>query len=82
MLPIAIQRIREWNSGGDDLPEHYSESHDHQRDVRIVCDMAERFANAQSSIRDFLTAVDKGYLGKMPDGFNASAFVTALRAAV
>jgi hypothetical protein len=32
-----------------------------------------------SAIRDFLTAVDRGYLGSMPAGFNDSAFVKALR---
>jgi hypothetical protein len=32
-----------------------------------------------SAIRDFLTAVDRGYLGAMPEGFNDSAFVKALR---
>lgn len=38
--------------------------------------------SARSAIKDFLLAVDRGYLGKMPDGFNASAFVIALRAQV
>lgn len=33
-----------------------------------------------SAIRDFLMAVDRGYLGQMPSGFNDSAFVKALRA--
>ena len=37
---------------------------------------------ARSAIKDFLHAVDRGYLGTMPDGFNASAFVIALRAQV
>ena len=37
--------------------------------------------DARGAIRDFLKAVDRGYLGKMPDGFNVSAFVTALRVA-
>jgi hypothetical protein len=32
-----------------------------------------------TAIRDFLTAVDRGYLGPMPAGFNDSAFVKALR---
>jgi hypothetical protein len=32
-----------------------------------------------TAIRDFLTAVDRGYLGAMPEGFNDSAFVKALR---
>jgi len=31
------------------------------------------------AIRDFLKAVDRGYLGQMPSGFNDSAFVKALR---
>ena len=31
------------------------------------------------AIRDFLQAVDRGYLGQMPSGFNDSAFVVALR---
>lgn len=37
---------------------------------------------AQQAIKDFLTAVDRGYLGQMPSGFNESAFVKALRALV
>lgn len=36
---------------------------------------------AVQHIKDFLKAVDSGYLGQMPDGFNASAFVVALRSA-
>jgi hypothetical protein len=32
-----------------------------------------------TAIRDFLTAVDRGWLGTMPAGFNESAFVKALR---
>ena len=35
---------------------------------------------AQQAIADFLKAVDRGYLGPMPAGFNDSAFVKALRA--
>jgi hypothetical protein len=34
---------------------------------------------AQQAISDFLRAVDRGYLGPMPSGFHASAFVQALR---
>ena len=37
---------------------------------------------AQQAIRDFLHAVDRGYLGQMPSGFNESTFVKALRAQV
>jgi len=37
---------------------------------------------AHDAIRDFLMAVDRGYLGPMPPGFNDSAFVKALRAQV
>lgn len=37
---------------------------------------------AQQAIADFLRAVDRGYLGPMPSGFNESAFVKALRAQV
>lgn len=33
----------------------------------------------EQAIRDFLAAVDRGYLGQMPSGFNDSAFVKALR---
>lgn len=36
----------------------------------------------QQAIRDFLKAVDKGFFGEMPSGFNDSAFVIALRAHV
>lgn len=35
--------------------------------------------DAVCAIKDFLTAVDRGYLGQMPPGFNDSAFVKALR---
>jgi hypothetical protein len=35
-----------------------------------------------SAIRDFLMAVDRGYLGTLPSGFNDSAFVKALRAQI
>lgn len=82
MRPNAIAYVREWNDGGDDIPECYGETLDFQRDVRSVCDAAEKLAVTQSAIRDFLTAVDRGYLGAMPDGFNQSAFVTSLRAQV
>jgi hypothetical protein len=34
---------------------------------------------AQQTIKDFLLAVDRGYLGQMPADFNDSAFVKALR---
>jgi hypothetical protein len=37
---------------------------------------------AQQAIKDFLHAVDRGYLGQMPAGFNESAFVKALWAQV
>jgi len=33
----------------------------------------------QQAILDFLKAVDRGYFGAMPSGFNDSAFVAALR---
>ena len=36
-------------------------------------------SDAVSAIKDFLHAVDRGYLGQMPSGFNDSAFVKALR---
>jgi hypothetical protein len=34
------------------------------------------------AIRDFLMAADRGWLGRMPDGFNDSAFVRSLRAQI
>jgi len=34
---------------------------------------------AKQAIRDFLKAVDGGFLGRMPDGFNNSSFVIDLR---
>lgn len=34
---------------------------------------------AVQDIKDFLLAVDSGFLGAMPPGFNDSAFVKALR---
>mgnify|MGYP003653573518 CR=1 FL=1 len=33
----------------------------------------------EQAIRDFMMAVDRGWLGQMPSGFNDSAFVKALR---
>lgn len=36
----------------------------------------------QDAIRHFLHAVDRGYLGQMPAGFESSAFVRALRAQI
>lgn len=33
----------------------------------------------EQAIRDFLMAVDRGWLGQMPSGFNDSAFTKALR---
>ena len=36
----------------------------------------------EQAIRDFLKAVDSGWLGQMPEGFNDSAFVKALRAQI
>lgn len=36
----------------------------------------------EQAIRDFIKAVDSGWLGQMPDGFNDSAFVKALRSHV
>jgi hypothetical protein len=35
--------------------------------------------DATQDIRDFFKAVDSGWLGQMPSGFNQSAFVIALR---
>lgn len=35
--------------------------------------------SAPQAIKDFLHAVDRGYYGQMPSGFNDSAFVKALR---
>lgn len=34
---------------------------------------------AEQAINDFLKAVDRGYFGRMPEGFNDSAFTKALR---
>jgi hypothetical protein len=36
-------------------------------------------SDATQDIRDFFKAVDAGWLGQMPSGFNQSAFVVALR---
>jgi hypothetical protein len=44
--------------------------------------MSETMETAQQAIADFLRAVDRGYLGQMPSGFNESAFVKALRAQI
>ena len=77
----AIECVREWNDGGNDLPPSYSESREFQVDVRDICDAAEQLTAAREAIAHFLIAVDKGFLGRLPDDFNRSAFVTSLRAA-
>ena len=77
----AIELVREWNDGGNDLPASYADSRDFQMDVRAICAAAEAEQSARLAIRHFLTAVDNEFLGRMPDDFNQSAFVTALRVA-
>lgn len=49
-----------------------------------IDDLAEQLGaeSPTAAIRDFLMAVDRGYLGAMPSGFNDSAFTKALRAQI
>lgn len=49
-----------------------------------IDDLAEQLCaeTPEQAIRDFLMAVDRGWLGQMPSGFNSSAFVKALRAQI
>lgn len=45
--------------------------------LSVACDQC--LETPEQAIRDFLKAVDRGYLGPMPKGFDESAFVQALR---
>jgi hypothetical protein len=66
---VADELGRDWIDCG----EYERESYRDEARQRLDSETAEQ------SIRDFLIAVDRGYLGQMPPGFNESAFVAALR---
>lgn len=66
---VAAELGRDWSDCGSYERQSYRD----EAERRLPTETAEQ------AIRDFLTAVDRGYLGQMPSGFNDSAFVQALR---
>lgn len=66
---VAAELGRDWSDCGEYERESYRDEARRRRGEET----------AEQAIRHFLTAVDRGWLGRMPSGFNDSAFVRALR---